>query len=711
MFTVIIAEKKHIDAIREYDFFLKPFLRTDQVVFCQWNTDARTLEEAVPELVSTVDRRSEWRLVVLCDDAGIGQKNPFDRVHFAPPQRGQEDEDAYLLRRFRAKTSAYEKAAKLPLTFLMTHLCQAPLISGGVDPGAGSARADGEPDPDALCRSVLQEAKRRSKGDYAGMLADLLVQLRALHDRMLREGYYWPEQDKDVLLQYMVSRFEAEYKEKLRHEITGDAFLPIELPKEIYCIAQRICPDQSQDISTAWNPHVENQYTQFQDWNLYFDKMRYLAVDILPENHQNYTFDYIRFLYTVLLLASHEVPGDAVRSGRVYRLNCVSDEYELRRLLVSYDGKLKATAEEIRGQIHEIRQKERRRLTDRESNALFCANSNVPVTLSQEFDVSPLFAERSGYGLSRDCPQDELGVWETSYLESEKTLFQLVKQPRRNLKRAVDNLRHLNTVDTDQVELLSDFQMEDIEEHMEHSEMSMLAVRTSDIYDMSRFRARMEEEHAKVNECIEKRMRRKSAVALASFFLCCLPMVVSNQAAGANGLFALLLALGGVALLFVTALVCLFVFRAELRRAIGDFNGVMGEICNEIQDSLVQFTRYLSNACNVMRGACVVNFRREHPDGGSLQIRVREKHLSDIDACRARLKEIFGAYLTDESCVDERLTGAYENDFSRPVDFEYPLPFIDGDRRQIEFLQAGNQITIPANFVRRVTVGLEELYD
>ena len=230
LFTVIIAEKKHIEAIREYDFFLKPFLRTDQVVFCQWDTEARTLEEAVPELVSAVDRRSEWRLIVLCDAAGIGQKNPFDRVHYVPPQREEDDEDSYLLRCFRAKISAYDKAAQLPLTFLMTHLCQAPLISGGVDPGAASVRKDDVPDPDALCRSILQDAKRRPKEDYSGMLADLLVKLRALHERMLQEDYYWPEQDKDVLLQYMVSRFEAEYKEKLRHEITGDAFLPIELP-------------------------------------------------------------------------------------------------------------------------------------------------------------------------------------------------------------------------------------------------------------------------------------------------------------------------------------------------------------------------------------------------------------------------------------------------------------------------------------------------
>ena len=82
-------------------------------------------------------------------------------------------------------------------------------------------------------------------------------------------------------------------------------------------------------------------------------------------------------------------------------------------------------------------------------------------------------------------------------------------------------------------------------------------------------------------------------------------------------------------------------------------------------------------------------------------------NIAAVTNCMTRLR----VTVRDESCVDERLTGAYENDFSRPVDFEYPLPFIDGDRRQIEFLQAGNQITIPANFVRRVTVGLEELYD
>ena len=36
MFTVIIAEKEHIDRIREYDVFLKPFADLRRVALCRW---------------------------------------------------------------------------------------------------------------------------------------------------------------------------------------------------------------------------------------------------------------------------------------------------------------------------------------------------------------------------------------------------------------------------------------------------------------------------------------------------------------------------------------------------------------------------------------------------------------------------------------------------------------------------------------------------
>ena len=65
MFTVVIAEKEHIDKIEEYELFLKPFLATGDVVFCPWNTKAKRLADMVPTLANQVGRRKEWRALIV----------------------------------------------------------------------------------------------------------------------------------------------------------------------------------------------------------------------------------------------------------------------------------------------------------------------------------------------------------------------------------------------------------------------------------------------------------------------------------------------------------------------------------------------------------------------------------------------------------------------------------------------------------------------
>ena len=79
MFTVVIAEKNHIDAIREYDIFLKPLIEKSDVHFCEWRPEEDTLTYAVPKLREVVGNREEWRAIVVCDERGLREKNPFDR--------------------------------------------------------------------------------------------------------------------------------------------------------------------------------------------------------------------------------------------------------------------------------------------------------------------------------------------------------------------------------------------------------------------------------------------------------------------------------------------------------------------------------------------------------------------------------------------------------------------------------------------------------
>ena len=51
MFTVLIAEKQHIDAIQqENKLFFEPFLESKKLAFCYWNPAGQSLEDSVPGL-------------------------------------------------------------------------------------------------------------------------------------------------------------------------------------------------------------------------------------------------------------------------------------------------------------------------------------------------------------------------------------------------------------------------------------------------------------------------------------------------------------------------------------------------------------------------------------------------------------------------------------------------------------------------------------
>ena len=63
--------------------------------------------------------------------------------------------------------------------------------------------------------------------------------------------------------------------------------------------------------------------------------------------------------------------------------------------------------------------------------------------------------------------------------------------------------------------------------------------------------------------------------------------------------------------------------------------------------------------------------------------------------------------MTEEASQEE----PYLYDFTRPVDFSYPLPYSEDQSAVIEFMQPGNQVTVPVSFVRRITLRMEELYD
>lgn len=656
MFTVIITEKEHMDRIREYHQFLEPFLCENKVKFCEWIPGEGTLDETVPHLAETVAGHDLWRAIILCTDAGLHLKNPFQMVSYAPPVIQEELSDAQRLSLVQeAKFRAFEEASHQPLTCLVTHLCESPLVSEG--------RNHASEDPEF--------------GEY---MAEVLQ------------------------------------KQKLREQILKGEKMKIVYPAEVLCVARRTCDQQAYNIHVSWTAHEDIEYSRFYDWNMYFDKMRYLVYDIAPKAQNHYEISYIRFLYVVLILANHDLPSGVLRPNRVFVLECEDDEKAFRTLLIRYDEKLSLTEDGLRDAIGALEKTEKPRLTDREANILFCSRVNIPVSIPKELDVSGLYANPEAVGLSFDCPEDENVLWHNAYKTSQHTLQELLKQPRRSLKKAVSEMRRLNKTDLDKAEGLNEFQIDDIKEYLYREEKQMVSVDPPDLSNMERYQKEMEVIDRKIRRMIRRRMSRKTtigvtAAALGLYLIGFLPLLVNNLSGAVSRLWA-----GGfiaVALLLMsgTALLCIFSLRSRMKRLLKEFNAVMYRIYSEIENSVAVFSQYLSHVCNVMRGFHVLDYCGQKMDPVDMKVRVLEMHLLNITRTRKELYEVFSPYLTMDTPVDSEQKDSYQYDFTRPVDYQYPMPYTENMRRQIEFMQPGNLISAPVDYVRRITVRREELYD
>ncbi|MBR1759394.1 MAG: hypothetical protein IJ744_11840 [Lachnospiraceae bacterium] len=688
MFTVIIAEKEHLDAIHENHLFLEPFLKNREIAFCEWKPQETLFSEMVPSLERTVSRKETWRAIVVCTDEGLHQKNPFDLVDYTPPVRefdhapmdepeteeeGGEDlgeldavpEEVgnrlndklikYLGDLRAAKFAAFEEAKEKPLTRLMTFLCEQPMVSNG--------RNHAAEDP-----------------EFAEYVA------------------------------------ESRKKELIRSEIIGTERVECSLPAQVFCVARRTYENPEYDIPTAWNSHEDLQYSKFYDHNLYFDRMRYFVVDLLPKHHRNYAFDYLRFLYALLILAGYDVPQGSIQKERVYALACENNEDALDKVLSEYESKLSATATELEFRIKDIERRGQDHLTDQEANVIFGSKVSIPVTIDRDIKTKDIYADFKAYRLSQNCPADENVVWKNQLAKSKKTIRLLLKQPRRAIKKASADLHELKDADVSKAMMLNEFQLEDIKERTDNEEMAMVETNPMSLTDNTEYEEKMDQHDEEIQGEIGRRMKKGTTVllgvlGLVFYLIGFVPLFLKNYEGEKTLLGSIGLILVAFGLFFLILLIALFVYRTQMRKKVKGYNNVMQEFETELNEAFTLYSEYLSHACNVMRGYSVLNYRETTEDVGTTEARLLRKHVMDLKRTKAEVDDLFGKHISGKYDTTGADGTIYDYDYLRGVDYEYPLPYNDADRTSITYIQTGNHIELPVRFVKSLTVRREELYD
>ena len=696
MFTVLIAEKEHIDAIRqENKLFFEPFLESKELAFCYWNPEGQSLNDSVPGLLDAVGRKKEWRAVIINNStaATLKTRNPFDVVDhsalasLAAPERqplpeqplGQW-EDAwkdFFEKQYQCKEAVYQDALERPLQKLATWLCFKP--------------------EDYILNEVQE---KQDAHDWAlEEISRESIKASVKLEQLEREQY------KRALRK----------KESLRRAFVAETTLNIANPSEVHCISLRTAESSFFDPDPHWNIRHESEYSAFADRNMYFDKMRFMVFDLLPQTHRNYRTDYIRFLATVLIYISNQVPGSAMQARRLYQLETDTDDTPLCTLVTSYDRKLAATTEVIESEMEKIRSEIPGELTDKVVEALFCTPTDVSVLLDESCDPEKVYADKD-YGLCFDSPTNEYNKWTHDYHTSTKELAYIIKQQNRSVRKSVQQMYAASEVTDVNISRLTPLQIDDVRDYTDNAEDEMVASIPSDLTDMSQYTERLAEESEKVKKVISRRMRKKTTVAIGTaclglFALCFLPFLFDNNGSAKTVTTAILLCGAMMFALAVVMVVALFIMRSTVINAVRGYNNAAHDVMNDIYSSLRRFSQYLSASCNVRRGHAVQNYAEQNVDEYTKSLRIRKKHLEDIRKTRACLAEGYQDYFGDRSYCDETMARPYDYDFDQRTEYAYPAPFLAGDCRQIEFISSGNFVTVPSSYVTRISVRMEGIYE
>ncbi len=739
MFTVIFAEKETIKLFEETKMFFGPLLDRDDIALCPWDRYGESLSTMVPKLYDTVEYRKEWRAVIL-SEGNKDRYNPFDFAGYSEPSADnlQKRDPSLSLRRRNERFAAYEAAVLNPLLKLTTALCGIPKLRSVIsDSKTYEALLSGELD---IYRYML----RRLLEDVS--CAQLAVRLNKYQRPLLTR--FVDEADVDNLIssirnadsdeicrlipsnelpdfincigndpiycdpEYTECQIDNTKKAELLKRLSKDFYMRDKLPSEVICISPRTFDYESEEQDIKWKDKDEHEYSKFAQYNLYSDKLKFLLFDILPEDHMQFKFDRIKLLCLILLIAGNELPKGLVNSSQVYRAGVDFNTSIIATLCEKYIGKLKATKLLLRDIEKSIDTDSEVSVDDNMVQRLFESDVTIPVKITSAFNTGELYCEYKKLGLSADCPEHEDAYWEGQYREIVKKFTKYLREPMRAIKSAVsDGFHKNNAVQDDRSLLLSETQIEDVKYHLQEEEQKMVDSTTTYLFDIKKFNEELQEADREIKRGIGQRMTRKKTLfvglfAVIAYLIGFIPLLFSNINTQKSFLFSLYMMLTTVGALLVVGFVYLFILRKKLVNRFKHFNYVMGGICGAVNSTLSRFALYISHACNVMRDFSALKKR----DSAVVRTKkILSYHDMKIDAKIGSVYEMFSKYVDLEN-INIKEDGPYENDYTILRDYEFEMPSICSKRR-IEFLEQGNEVTVPIDYVEAVTLTREELYD
>ena len=716
MFTVIICSKAWLESVKHTCAYILELIRNDaDCAVCEWDPDADAFEDSLPDLQNLIAGKPKWRAVVIQDASTFGlgyinKRNPFDIVGSvgALPDFGE----AEILRGVDGLIEVADGDEK---------------AVSAIAAALGS-QIEASEQKIHTYRTTKQE---HYKAALATPLAKLGVWLYGIPAHSQPEyPQAWPDWFRDDTVpidaqyyydlyshRFLASEIEQYHVMRYRYDTMSSAFLQGALvshkPEMILAISERDARCADEVFKTSAEHHEELEYSNFCDDNLYSDKMRFLFFDVHYENDVRSASDFLSFASLVALYAQNELPSGALRGRHVYKTDVVLDADAVMTLFERYLTKLNKTKALLLNLVRKHKDARRQKnIPEEEAVALFESNVTVPVNIRTKNDTNEFMAQYKKIGLATDCPIDSYHYWYRQATTITQKFIRYLREPRRAVKIAVKgDLRDQNSIDDERVWNLDEFQVQNVQLKLQDDEKKLMESATVQLFNTKEFTKQIEEADQNIRRGIFQRITRRKTwivglVAALAYLIGFLPMVFSNLNTIQSFLFSLMLtgiltgAFLGVGFLY------LFVLRHRLINRFKHFNYVMTGMLNEIDNGLKAFSRYISCMCNIMREFSVLKRLNEKEDK---QLNVLRNHIRDVENKIGQANELISSYDMGRWAFDEEVE-PYAYDFTRMTSYDYDMPYTETSTR-MEFLLKGHEVESSLDYVSKITIEREELYD
>lgn len=675
MFTVIICSKKiSDDCVKNYGDFLAPFM-SDEVAFCDWNPSANSLDDAVPDLKDIIRNKAKWRALIVLDAESYGEENISKRNPFNYNNSTNKIEELFSADEIIAFRKDWDeklnRAISNPLVKLGMWLSGAPSTEY---PTIESLQYDL---PEITDEMYFEELRKKN-------LSASEVEL----------DYLLAKKSETISRNFVV---EGQMDNK---------------PTEIIALSERMYVNENDECNYAWKVSQEHAYSRFYEDNLYSDRLFFITSDICYVNGARKERSYFNFLILIYMLANNDLSSASMRRGKLYSIRLNLDQQRMNNYCCNYLEKLNATLVMIKRLKKRITHLTQEPLDRRMVEDVFISDIHIPVDITDSFDMDKLFCKYDKLGFSRDCPTDEYDYWYNQYRSIEKEFIRYIREPRRAVKTAVKGDFRINkAISDDRATALNEFQCEDVQIRLQEEEEAMIKTRVTHLFKTKEYMDKMEEADRSIRKNIFQRMSKKktiivSAIAIAAYAFGFLPSVFSSTNNIKSVGFSFLIVLAILALFALLGFGCIWVFRKRLKDRFVHFNFEMSGILKDIKDGLLEFSRYLSHASNVMREFSVLkNASKEKNE----KISIIKKHEFYISNQIEKAQELFYDGIGLEHLNINEQT-PYEYDFTKDVEYDYSILSVNKPR-SIAFLNAGNMIDISVDYIDSIELKREELYD